>query len=190
MFRVIFSYFFTLAFAGLAAAGGVPNFVAQYASAFERSQTKEEHLPPGQTLLNVYTSNFFSGLTHPNGGIYTKSDLMRDAYTQGQAYWSDYPSKRDEAMAEFGYLAVKANGFWSRGMEKSAFKPDKSDEGEWWMTTFGNGPWLALGLSPPDNETHICIVGYLSPKGHYGHLGAYVREILVTAVSGNSSKIK
>ena len=25
------------------------------------------------------------------------------------------------------------------------------------------------------------IVGYLSPKGHYGHLGAYEHEVLVTS---------
>lgn len=38
-------------------------------------------------------------------------------------------------------------------------------------------------MAPNSNyeQPRVRIVGYLSPKGHYGHLGAYDYEVLVTS---------
>jgi hypothetical protein len=112
-----------------------------------------------------------------------KSALLQDAYTNGQTYWRDHPSDRAKIFSEYGYVAVEREGLWSHGFEKSAFEASGASGGKWWMTPLGDGPWKEVGLEQGTGNalSHIRIVGYLSPKGNYGHLGAYEHEVLVTA---------
>ena len=184
MFRFISTLLMLSILIGKATAGKVPNIVLQYADSFAQSQTAEKQLPADRTLPDEYARWFFQGFIHPSGGISTKSDLMRDAYTNGQIYWRDHPSERAEIFAGYGYLAVEREGVWSRGFEKSAFQPADADVGEWWITTFGGVAWRDVGLDQPSSKNdrpRVRIVGYLSPKGRYGHLGAYEHEVLVTS---------
>jgi hypothetical protein len=181
--------------AASAAAQQIPEAVGDFADAFERTQTVPEKLRPGRTLREEYAANFFMGLTHPEGAILTRSALMEDAYLHGQAFWRDNPSGRDAIMSEYGYVAVKREGVWSRGFEISAFEPVGASRTRWWMSSFGNVAWSALGLdaaaaAAAPTGVRVRIVGYLSPAGRHGHLGAYEREVLVTsslpAVSANN----
>lgn len=167
-----------------AVAGEVPDVILRFADTFARSQTAEQPLPAGRTVRSEYAVWFFQGFTHPSGGISTKSDLMRDAYANGQRYWRDHPAERADVFSGYGYVAVVREGVWSRGFEKSAFQPADADGGEWWMNSFGEVDWRDVGLIPPssaNDRPRLRIAGYLSPKGHYGHLGAYEHEVLVTS---------
>ena len=184
MFRLISTILIVGALAGKATAGEVPDVVLQYADAFVKSQTEAERLPSGLSPREEYAVWFFQGFTHPSGGILTKSDLMRDAYSQGQAYWRDYPSERDTMFAAYGYVAIQREGVWSHGFEVSAFRPADADGEEWWISPLGDGSWSDVGLDKVrlrDKQLRVRIAGYVSPKGRYGHLGAYVRAVLVTS---------
>jgi len=174
------------ALAGKAAAANIPDIVLEYASAFAQTQAADKQLPTSPTLPAEYAQWFFQGLIHPAGGIVTQSAIMRDAYTNGQRYWRDHPSERAHIMAGYGYLTIERDGTWSRGFEKSIFQAAHVDvdAGAWWMNSFGGVAWKDVGLVAPNSnyeQRRVRIVGYLSPKGRYGHLGAYEHEVLVTS---------
>ncbi|RFP10770.1 MULTISPECIES: hypothetical protein [unclassified Duganella] len=156
---------------GLATAANIPDVVMRLSDSYAAS--REE-----------YARWFFAGFTHPVGGISTNLDLMRDAYTQGQSYWREHANERDQIFSGYGYQAVEADGVWSRGFEKSSFVPVNSQPGKWWMTSFGGVKWTELGTNhadAPSGQAQVHIVGYLSPRGGYGHLGMYEQEVLVTS---------
>lgn len=185
MLRSISILLLLTALAGKANAANIPDIVLEYAHAFAQTQTtdKRASTPPAD-----YAQWFFQGLIHPSGGIVTQSAAMRDAYMKGQRYWRDHPSERANIMASYGYRAIERDGVWSRGFEKSVFQPAHADldldAGAWWLNSFGGVAWRDVGLVAPNSshqQPRVHIVGYLSPKGHYGHLGAYEHEVLVTS---------
>ncbi|MGB9110262.1 MAG: hypothetical protein WCC39_16370 [Telluria sp.] len=165
-----------------ASAAPVPAVVIQYADAYTQSQPAQAQLPAGQ-MRDSYAQAFFRGYTHPSGGVFNQSALIQDAYTRGQAYWRDHPDERAKIFSEYGYLPVEHEGVWSSGFEISVFKPSGAEGEQWWMSPFGDGPWSDAGLDrrAGNGTTRIRIVGYLSPQGHYGHLGAFSHEVLVTS---------
>jgi len=186
MVKQIFTLIFIGTLTATAGAGPIPDVVLQDADEYAKSLTEAPKLPAGHTVRDEYAIWFFQGLIHPSGGIQTKSELMRDAYTHGQSWWRDHPSEHDAIFAEYGYRVIKQDGVWSRGFEKSAFQPDGGDPESWWMDSFGGVAWQSIGLAPPVSilvQPRVHIIGYLSPKGHYGHLGGYEHEVLVTAGS-------
>ncbi|MGK5004834.1 hypothetical protein [Janthinobacterium sp. LB2P70] len=185
MLRSISTLLLLTVLAGKASAAHIPDIVLEYAHAFAQTQTTDKQLP---TPPADYAQWFFEGLIHPSGGIVTQSAAMRDAYTNGQRYWRDHPSERANIMASYGYCAIERDGVWSRGFEKSVFQPVHAelddDAGAWWFNSFGGVAWRDIGLVAPNSscqQPRVHIVGYLSPKGHYGHLGAYEHEVLVTS---------
>jgi len=183
-FRLICTILIVGALAGKATAGEVPDVVLQYADAFVKSQTEAERLSSVQSPREAYAVWFFQGFTHPSGWILTKSDLMKNAYAQGQTYWRDYPSERDKMFAAYGYVPIEREGVWSHGFEVSAFRPADADGEEWWIGPLGDGAWSDVGLDRGrlrDKQLRVRIAGYLSPKERHGHLGAYVRAVLVTS---------
>lgn len=184
MFRIVFTLVISGVLATNVRAGEIPKVVLHYADLFAQLPTAKEPLPPGRSLRDEYAQYFFQGYTHPSGGVFTKSALIQDAYTHGQAYWRDHVSERAKIFAEYGYVAIDREGTWSRGFERSAFEPSGDDGGRWWMQPLGDGPWSETGLDQKGAVTgalRVRIVGYLSPKGHYGHRGAYEHEVLVTS---------
>ena len=188
MRRSLATFLIVSALAGRASAEPIPDIVLEYAHAFAQTQAADKL--PSATPPAEYAQWFFQGLTHPAGGIVTQSALMRDAYTQGQRYWRDHPSARATIMAGYGYLPIERDGVWSRGFEKSVFQPAPLgldvDAGPWWIDSFGGVAWRDVGLAPPHSayeQPRVHIAGYLSPKGHYGHLGAYEHEVLVMSGS-------
>ncbi len=178
MVRIILILLVTSFLATKASAREIPNVVLHYANLFAQRQTAQEQLPQGRTARDEYARYFFDGFTHPSGEVFTKSALIQDAYTRGQTYWRDHPAERAKIFSEYGYVAIEREGVWSRGFEKSAFEPADADGDRWWMRPLGDGPWKEVGL---DQGGRVRIAGYLSPKGHYGHLGAYEHQVLVTS---------
>ena len=155
----------------------VPTVVLEFFKTFTASQT-------GGAQSSQYAQWFFQGFTHPTGGIFTTSSLMRDAYTKGQAYWRDQPSRRGAMFAAYGYEAIEQDGYFSHGFEKSDFQPADSSASPWWMTSLGGVSWREIGFEPfRTGPVRLHIVGYLSPKGQFGHLGAYEHEVLVTSAA-------
>lgn len=55
----------------------VPAVVIQLAESYAASRTDAEQMPPGRTVTDEYATWFFQGYTHPNGGIWTKSNGAR-----------------------------------------------------------------------------------------------------------------
>lgn len=172
-----------LAFAQ-ASAGDIPDVVVRYASSFTKIQSTDGSAPLSQAMLNQYAQDFFMGFTHPSPdrGVYTESAALRDAYIHGQTYWREHPDERKKIFAGYGYIAVDAEGAWSQGFEKSSFEPSNPAGGKWWMRPLGDGRWRELGLDAckGNGRSRVHVTGYLSPEGHYGHLGAYEHEVLVT----------
>jgi hypothetical protein len=190
MLRFIFKLLVLSVLAGKATAGQVPKVTLEFFKSFAESQTEERKLPADVVQSTQYAQWFFQGFTHPAGGIFTKSVLMQDAYTKGQVYWRDHPSQRNEIFASYGYLAIEQDGVFSRGFEKNDFQPNDSSTSLWWITTLGDVAWHDVGFEPLGSApSRLHIVGYLSPKGRFGHLGAYEHEVLITsAVLVNSAR--
>lgn len=163
----------------------VPTVVLEFFKSFAALQTGEKKPAiDGGAQSSQYAQWFFQGFTHPKGGIYAKSSLMRDAYTKGQVYWRDHPSRRGDIFAAYGYVAIEQDGFYSHGFEKSAFQPADASASVWWMTSLGDVSWRDMGFEPVrSGPSRLHIVGYLSPKGQFGHLGAYEHEVLVTSAA-------
>jgi len=169
---------------GLAAAANIPGVVIRLSDSYAASRPAPEKTLNGRTPREEYALWFFAGFTHPVGGISTKLDLIRDAYTQGQSYWREHANERDQVFSGYGYEHVETDGVWSRSFENSNFVPIDKQAGKWWITSFGGVRWTELGsdhVDAPFHETQAHIIGYLSPRGSYGHLDMYEREILVTS---------
>lgn len=164
----------------------IPQAVQVLAQSYATSHPVAEPGWGGRTVQEEYAAWFFSGYVHPNGGIQTKSELMRDSYTRGQSYWRDHPDERDAILAGYGYLRVDMDGIWSRGYEKSSFVPTDLESQTWWLSSFGGARWEDLLRSGKMERNfgaaQVHITGYVSPDGAFGHLGAYRREVLVTSV--------
>lgn len=182
MFRFISKIFIAAVISGNATAGQVPDVVRNYFRSFAELQLEEKKGSDDALQSEEYARWFFQGFTHTGGGIYTRSDLVRDAYTKGQIYWRDHPSERDKVFAGYGYSAIEQEGVLSRGFEKSDFKPNDLSTGPWWTTPLGDVAWRDVGIKPMSlSPMRLRIVGYLSPEGQFGHLGAYKHEVLVTS---------
>ena len=73
---------------------------------------------------------------------------------------------------------------WS--FETSAFRTDDG-RGPWWLSAEGDAwPQVVAPIqnsgAGPWGRVHITVEGQLSAPGHYGHMGAYERELRVTRV--------
>lgn len=166
-----------------AIAGEVPELVSRLAQDYLASPSADASVNQGEEPVQVYADNFFRGLTHPGGGVYTQSGLVRDAYTRGQAYWREHPDEYEHILAGYGYTKVKTEGQWSRGFEQSRFIPEDRPGETWWVSSFGGVRWTDLGPGQADARfatARVHLTGYLSPAGRHGHVGQYTRELLAT----------
>ncbi|MEJ0060987.1 MAG: hypothetical protein WDM79_16020 [Terricaulis sp.] len=78
------------------------------------------------------------------------------------------------------------SGTWDWSFETSSFVTDEG-RGPWWLSAEGSS-WDQL-VAPlqrsgggPWGRVHVTVEATISEPGHYGHLGAYEREIRVTRV--------
>lgn len=184
MLRIVSTLMMAGVVAATASAVQPPALVLGSASSLAQANGAEETWVSEHGWRDEYRHDFFEGLTHPFGGSVTGPLLVREAYRRGQAYWREHPLERTRILSEFGYIAVERERVWSIGSEKSVFEPADAPGESWWMSTFGDVSWSKLGLGRAgagNNGSRVRIIGYLGPKGRYGHLGGYEREVLVTA---------
>ncbi|HYD89067.1 MAG TPA: hypothetical protein VEA80_16440 [Vitreimonas sp.] len=75
-------------------------------------------------------------------------------------------------------------GVYAEGMETMTFRAEGGDET--WAVVSGFAPLQAAAppRADPRDGFSVCatIVGRLSPRGRYGHLGMFPREIEITEV--------
>lgn len=73
-------------------------------------------------------------------------------------------------------------GVYSQGFEVDSFQPCGSPE-QWWVT---RGEELRERYrqvaTRPYEEVYVVVRGRVGPPGHYGHMGAYARELSVDEV--------
>lgn len=170
----------------VACAAEIPAVVVQLAQKFTASNDDKGIGQSQGELINEYAIGFFFGFTHQQGAIWNAPEIRADAYNQGQSYWKEHPNERDNIFAGYGFVRTETTGVWSRSYERSSFVSGEHSQEAWWLSSLGDVRWSDLQPDQPDPiscKSRVRIVGYLSSKGHYGHLGAYSREFLATSVT-------
>ena len=73
-------------------------------------------------------------------------------------------------------------GFYAQGFEVDGFRPCGSDE-SWWVTEGAELRTRYRELTTRQyEEVYVELRGQVGPRGRYGHLGAYTRELSVDEV--------
>ena len=73
-------------------------------------------------------------------------------------------------------------GYYSQGFEVDAFRPCGSDE-KWWVTEGTELRSRYAALSPKQyEEVYVELRGQAGPRGEFGHLGSYNREMVAGEV--------
>ena len=70
------------------------------------------------------------------------------------------------------------SGYYVWGFERSDFRPAGTAE-RWWISGVVDS---LRGQPSTPNPAYIAVRGTLSAKGRFGHLGGYVRELLVEEI--------
>lgn len=181
MLRTLSTILVACVLTATASAGNARDVEPAPADSSTQAQTADGQAAYDGGAHEDYAKYFFLGFRHPSNGMAIASPLLQAAYTRGQAFWRDHPAERAQVFAAHGYVAIEREGFWSRGFERDAFEPGDGSGAGWWIESLGDQPWSATGLAPNGLRSHVRIVGYLSPKGQYGHLGGYEHELLVSS---------
>ncbi|MEZ5996260.1 MAG: hypothetical protein R3C25_10955 [Hyphomonadaceae bacterium] len=82
-------------------------------------------------------------------------------------------------------MPTRYEGTWAFHFETSSFVADGGGDPAWLVAEGDVWRQLTAPLAVaggPWGSAHIVVEGALSPPGHYGHLGAYTRELRVTRV--------
>src|SRR5262245_1171843 len=82
---------------------------------------------------------------------------------------------RSTTPAPWPYVGVYS-GYYSRGRELSFFQPQGSSE-RWWLSNYEK---IEATQAAQNSEIYLVVQGSITPKGRYGHLGAYDRELRVS----------
>lgn len=133
-------------------------------------------------LRRDFSSGFFDGFTSLVGTIYGGTEARQRGFLAGQEYRRNNPTRVKETMEEFGYSAVETEGDWTESFETKLFRPRNQPKQSWWFSCMGLGrPDIPKGMKI--QHVHIRAVGFLSPSGHYGHLGGYDHQFFATSIS-------
>lgn len=77
--------------------------------------------------------------------------------------------------------ADRIAGHYRFGFEVEAFRPCGSSE-DWWVTTADELRSRAERLSGTSRPVYAVVRARVSPRGEYGHLGQYPRQVSVVEV--------
>lgn len=128
-----------------------------------------------------YVSSFFSGYTQLDGSIITTDKVSAAGYHAGQAYRRDHPGTLSEIMHGFGYVWVEAEGTLGIDREYSGLALRYTRE-VWWFDPM-RGPGADEGsLTRPLKRGPMRVVGFLSPRGRYGHRSAFRHQFLAMSI--------
>lgn len=181
----------------------VPPVVTRLALRYElfhlnlpKSFPRDRNSSHDRTLQQEYAFWFLQGYIYP-AGSWSRStnggsvDLA--AAAAADAYKADHPDEADAIMSAYGYRRVEVEGVWRRASEESTFVPNGQPSEAWWLKGFQefdpyelHSPFereVAVDNGPFKRVVAVRIVGYLSPLGSYGHLGASTRQVLVSSMS-------
>jgi hypothetical protein len=135
-------------------------------------------------IRDDFSRSFFEGFTMPGDTMLGGTEAGRRGFLAGQEYRRANPTKIKETMEGFGYTAVEVDGVWTVSFEHSGFCPRSQPTQTWWLSYFGDTRSdLPKDKKIPDEGVHIRVTGYLSPSGHFGHLGDYDHEFFATSIS-------
>lgn len=163
----------------------------QPAEIVDRAETYFASLPEVKRPQNLTTARFnfvkyfLDGYAHPHSSLTVfGAEGGNEGVKAGQDYFREHPEKADQLFASYGYHAAEVNGIWTRRFEHSGFKPSGMHHDEtWWLSAFiASTTDLPKPKSPTDGIA-VCVKGYLSPEGRYGHFGGYRREFFATKIS-------
>jgi hypothetical protein len=163
-----------------------PKEAIRQADAYFEALPYNQRTPHRDKVRVEFLRGFFSGFVNPEGRIMGGThDGNWHGFQAGQAYRQANPAQLKETMEGFGYTATESKGRWSVGFETSLFRPLGANRGqEWWLSGLNANTFdFAKGIKIPDDGISILIIGFLSPKGEYGHLGDYDHEFYATTVS-------
>ena len=163
-----------------------PKEAIRQADAYFDSLPYAQRTPHRDKVRVDFLRGFFSGFVSPNGRIEggTHNEYWH-GFQAGQAYRRTNPAKLTETMEGFGYVATEAEGRWTVGFEHSGFRPLGRYSGQhWWLSGLNDTAFeFTKDGKIPDDGISLHLIGFLSPKGQYGHLGGYDNEFYATKIS-------
>lgn len=166
-------------------AAPVPPAVVQLAESFLNSLQGSARPKNRDEAREQFSASFLLGFTSPGARFLCDSPIERSGFAAGQAYWLEHPGDRDAIFAGYGYEHTDTVGSWIQAFEVSAFSPVPPRGGQWWLEWLGDaleGIPLSDDLTRSSRKLRVRVVGYLSPPGQYGHMGAYARKLIAVRV--------
>jgi hypothetical protein len=136
-----------------------------------------------EEIRHAFAREFFSGFTGPDNHLIGSKAAVA-GFKAGQEFRRKSSQARVmKTMEEFGYIATEAEGTWVVDFEVSCFRPRSQPDQSWWLSVFGGTKdVLPKREEPSSGPVLFHVSGFLSPKGQYGHLGAYEHEFYATKV--------
>ncbi|HEV7402052.1 MAG TPA: hypothetical protein VGO11_03965 [Chthoniobacteraceae bacterium] len=171
-----------------------PPAVVKLAEAYVKSvrQPEKPAATPAEAKRD-FERMFLIGFTQPNVSIGDPNEAQASGLKAGHDYRRKHDNKMKEILEGYGYVATAVDGFWKFGFEISDFKPVKNPKESWWISVIGEeGPALAgaerVHIQTSDAGVQVHVIGFLSPKGRYGHFGGGEREFFATSITAAKAK--
>jgi hypothetical protein len=140
-------------------------------------------------LRNHFLMYFFLGFTRsddgqtpiltPDGDVQSLATVR--GFVAGRAFSRANRSRLEELMRGFGYELREVNGTF----DANVFTPRDDPKESWWCIPLDEGQkdFDKHARPPRPKRKELRIRGFVSPKGHYGDLGSFERELLCIAIS-------
>ena len=153
------------------------------------ASTGNLHAEDRREIRGDFCDSFLRGFMTPGARMEGGTGAGRDGFVAGQEYRRAHPASMKEIMEGFGYTEIEAEGVWTVSFEHSGFRPRHQPQVEWWLWEYGGIPSdLPANQEMPSSGLRVRVHGYLSPSGHYGHLGSYPHEFFPTAIHGSAAR--
>lgn len=131
---------------------------------------------------DAFIWSFLDGFTDSEGAIWSSDNARTQGFEAGQTYRHQNPKELSHIMSGFGYKPIRLRGIWQTGPELSKFVPANNPNDRWWLSILGNSPAAKSHFSPEQCQ-NVQVSGFLSPRGQYGHMGGFAREVYVNTIS-------
>lgn len=128
-----------------------------------------------------YLSGFKHAFLAPHHKLASGPEVSFAAEAAGRDYRRKHPQKFEQTMADYGYQHYDEVGSWVQAFEISSFDPGDRRKIGGWLNILGDSPAERFKRPEAGCRT-LRVMGYISPKGTYGHLGMYAWEIYASEV--------
>lgn len=145
-----------------------------------------EHPAPTRLEESMRRDAFYRlfrlGFTSPKGQLVSENADEQRAYLAGQAANREADEARFRALLlGFGYTEITTEGTWRRSFEINDFRSVDHPDESWSLTHDRVTLPKNLNNRGPLGS-RVRAKGYLSPMGHYGHMGGARRELIATTI--------